>query len=311
MPLAVQAAFRASVVQTLSLVVKPSARTSLTESLKMGCGSSRRSSQSSASRKTQRRARGRSRKSGRPFTGADKLASANAGFVADLHVHTTGGSADASLRPTQLVTAAAGLHAVGITEHFRHWSSVEAEAAQGKEELVILRGQEFSTSLGHILAFGLEGFSGDGRDPNDLRVAAERHGALLVAAHPFRYFFRTATQNYHPSDLRTTDPDEAARLPIFSYVHAVEGLNGHCTPEENAFAIAVAERLGFPLTAGSDAHYADELGRCVTRFRTKVNDLQELISAILEGKNELLDLRVNSAAEPAVPSPETVRLANA
>jgi len=236
------------------------------------------------------------------------------GFVADLHVHTTGGSADASLRPTQLVSAAAGLHAVGITEHFRYWSTAEAEAAQGGAELVILRGREFSTSLGHILAFGLEGFSGDGRDPNGLRVSAERHGALLVAAHPFRYFFRTATQNYHPSDLRTTDPDEACSLPIFEYVHAVEGLNGHCTPEENAFAVEVAERLGLPTTAGSDAHYADELGRCVTRFRRKIGDTPDLISAILSGDHQLLDRRTKSPAAPsssgsplAQPGPDRAR----
>ena len=219
------------------------------------------------------------------------MQSGEPGYLVDLHVHTTGGSADASLRPTQLTSAATGLHAVGITEHFRHWSPDEAEVAKGKDTLVILRGREFSTSLGHILAFGLEDFFGDGRDPKALRVEAERHGAVLIAAHPFRYFFRTASQNYHPSDLRTEDPDEAATLPIFQYVHGVEGLNGHCTPKENAFAKAVAERLAMPTTAGSDAHYADELGGCVTRFHTPITNTPSLIRAILSGKQELVDRR--------------------
>jgi len=213
-------------------------------------------------------------------------------FLVDLHVHTTGGSADASLRPVQLGPEAGklGLHGVAVTEHFRVWTDYEVESHAAGTGLLILPGQEYSTSLGHILAFGVKPFSGDSRDPAALYAAAERDGGLLIAAHPFRYFFRTPTQGYHPSTMRTSDPAEAATLPIFQFVHAIEALNGHCTEEENDFAGEVAALLGLPTTAGSDAHYADDLGRCVTGLERPVSNVNELIEAIYSGRQELIRL---------------------
>lgn len=226
-----------------------------------------------------------------------------ASFLVDLHVHTSGGSADASLRPGQLGSEAArlGLHGLAVTEHFRVWTDYEVESHTAGNDLLILPGQEYSTSLGHVLAFGLKPFTGDWRDPATLRAAAERDGGLLIAAHPFRYFFRTPTQGYHPSTMRTNDPAEAASLPIFQFVHAVEALNGHCTDEENDFACAVADLLGMPKTAGSDAHYADDLGKCLTAFERRVSNVPELIEAIRNGRQRLLRRRPEAGEPRALP----------
>ena len=212
-------------------------------------------------------------------------------FFVDLHVHTTGGSADASLRPPQLGPEAGklGLHGVAVTEHFRVWG--ESEVDSHGTDVLILPGREYSTSLGHILAFGVGPFSGDSRDPATLFAAAQRDGGLLIAAHPFRYFFRTPTQGYHPSTMRTNDPAEAATLPIFQFVHAIEALNGHCTEEENDFAGEVAALLGLQITAGSDAHYAEDLGRCLTVFDEPVSNVGELIDNIRLGQHRLLQRR--------------------
>jgi len=214
-------------------------------------------------------------------------------FLVDLHVHTTGGSADASLRPVQLGPEAwsLGLQAVAVTEHFRVWTDYEIEALKAHSDVLILPGREYSTTLGHILAFGVDPFPGDARDPATLFAAAERDGGLLIAAHPFRYFFRTPTQGYHPSNVRTNDPAEAATMPIFQFVHAIEALNGHCTEEENDFALQVATLLGLPTTAGSDAHYLDDLGRCVTGLPKSVSSVRELIEALYSGTQELFRQR--------------------
>lgn len=226
------------------------------------------------------------------------MVAAISSFLVDLHVHTTGGSADASLRPVQLGPEAAklGLHGVAVTEHFRLWTEHEVQWHASGHDLLILPGQEYSTSLGHILAFGVTPFSGDSRDPATLYEAAERDGGLLIAAHPFRYFFRTPTQGYHPSTMRTNDPAEAATLPIFQFVHAIEALNGHCTEEENDFAREVAELLGLPTTAGSDAHYPDDLGRCLTGFERPLSNITELVETLRLGKHRLMRRR----AEPNI-----------
>jgi len=207
----------------------------------------------------------------------------------DLHVHTTSGSADASLRAERLGPAAiaAGLSGVMVAEHFRQWSDDEARAVSEQQEIIVVPAREWSTPLGHVLALGITRHSPDMRDPGRLRRAADEEGGLLIAAHPFRHFFDAPRQGLHPASLRTDDPEEAARLPIFTFVDAIEALNGNCTARENAFAGAVAGVLGFPMTAGSDAHYADDLGRCWTVFPSGTAHARGVIEALRSNGHRL------------------------
>ncbi len=200
----------------------------------------------------------------------------------DLHVHTTSGSADASLRVDRLGPAAlaAGLSGVMVTEHFRQWTEDEARAAAEQQQIVVVPAREWSTPLGHVLALGISRHTSEMRDPGRLRQASDEEGGLLIAAHPFRHFFDAPRQGLHPATLRTDDPEEAARLPIFTFVHAIEVMNGNCTERENAFAAAVAAVLDLPVTAGSDAHYADDLGRCRTLFPGPVSTVAEVIDVL-------------------------------
>lgn len=205
----------------------------------------------------------------------------------DLHVHTTGGSADASLRAEALGDAArvVGIEGVLLTEHFRRWGDDEAAALSARLGVLLLPGREWATPLGHILAVGLQRDDDALRDPGTLRRAADAEGALLIAAHPFRYYFGPVAA-WHPAPSRSDDPAEAARWELFAYVHAVETANGHCTPRENAFAEAVARVLSLPTTGGSDAHNADELGRARTVFAEPIADLAMLIHALRAGRGE-------------------------
>jgi predicted metal-dependent phosphoesterase TrpH len=206
--------------------------------------------------------------------------------VWDLHVHTTAGSADASLRAAAIGAAAraAGVEGVLVAEHFRRWDDAEARAVSERDGVLVLPAREWTTPLGHILAIGLRREDSELRDPALLRRAADGEGALLVAAHPFRHFFDAPRQGLHRATLRTDDPAEAARLELFSYVDAIEAANGNCTPRENHFAAAVALVLDKPTTAGSDAHYAEEIGRQRTLFAQPVSDLAALIAALRAGE---------------------------
>lgn len=210
----------------------------------------------------------------------------NGARVWDLHVHTTAGSADASLRAAVLGDAAraAGIEGVLLTEHFRRWGDDEARELSERAGVLVLPAREWTTPLGHILAIGLRCEDAALRDPALLRRAADDEGALLVAAHPFRHFFDAPRQGLHRATLRTDDPEEAATLALFAYVDAIEAANGNCTPRENRFSAAVAAVLGKPLTAGSDAHYADDLGRQRTLFARPVGSLDDLNVAIRAGE---------------------------
>jgi predicted metal-dependent phosphoesterase TrpH len=214
----------------------------------------------------------------------------SAARIWDLHVHTTAGSADASLKASALAGAAqaAGLDGLLVTEHFRRWADEEACELSERCGVLILPAREWTTPLGHILAVGLRREDAELRDPAMLRRAADAERALLIAAHPFRHFFDGPRQGLHRASLRTDDPSEAAGLELFAYVNAIETANGNCTPRENRFAAAVAAVLGMPATAGSDAHYADDLGRQRTVFARPVATLDDLIAAIRAGEAQPL-----------------------
>ncbi len=204
------------------------------------------------------------------------------GIALDLHVHTTSGSADASLRVETLGPSvkAAGLAGVMTTEHFRQWGDDEVRTVTEMHGIVVIPAREWATPLGHILALGITRNVPEMRDPDVLRRAADAEGGLLIVAHPFRHFFDAPRQGLHPATLRTNDPEEAARLPIFKYVDCVEVINGNCTARENAFASAVADVLGLPPTAGSDAHYPEDVGRCWTALPAGVRTVGDVIAAL-------------------------------
>ncbi len=234
------------------------------------------------------KARAPSRKNAHPCT---RAAERPVGEIAlDLHVHTTSGSADASLRVERLGAAAAvtGLAGVMITEHFRQWTDDEARAVSESQQIIVVPAREWSTPLGHVLALGVSRHTPDMRNPEQLRQAADEAGGLLIAAHPFRHFFDAPRQGLHPAALRTEDPEEAARLPIFGFADAIEAMNGNCTARENAFARSVAEVLDLPMTAGSDAHYADDLGRCWSIFPEPVATVRDVIEMLRSRGHRLM-----------------------
>ena len=57
-------------------------------------------------------------------------------------------------------------------------------------------------------------------------------------------------------------------------------LNGKVTDKENGFASSVAGLLGLPATGGSDAHRAEDVGRCATRFFAQIHTEAELVQAL-------------------------------
>jgi predicted metal-dependent phosphoesterase TrpH len=126
----------------------------------------------------------------------------------DLHIHTTAGSADSNLRPPVLRerALALGLPAVMISEHFRVWNDVEAAELAGDTGLVVLRGMEWNTELGHILVIGVEQYHSDLRNVAELRRYVDDCGGVMIGAHPFRHAFDPipALWKAQHSDVRST-----------------------------------------------------------------------------------------------------------
>ena len=195
--------------------------------------------------------------------------------IVDLHVHTTHMSMDSGLRPDEMVrrAKAAGLTAVAVTEHNAVWRAGEARALSEHFEFPVLRGMEISTDAGHVLCFGLERYTMEMYELDELNRIAKSEGAALVLPHPLR----------EPGFGKSWE-----EAPQF-----FEGLESHNADDSRAsvrLVEALATKLGMPTTGGSDAHSAPAVGRHATVFETLVETDRELVEALKSGRFRPVDL---------------------
>ncbi len=214
--------------------------------------------------------------SGHPGTGAY--------FTADLHLHTSHGSADSNLAPKDLIDRARmiGIGAVCITEHDNIWDVKEMSRAAADAGFVCLRGMEVTTELGHVGVFGVDQYVGGIYKLAGLRKVVDDCGGIMIANHPFRYKldprFSFINSDNEPIDIE--HPERAAKLEIIQMCDAVEVLNAACTEEENLFALKVARAAGLAEVAGSDSHSANSIGVVTTLLPEPLRNERDLIEAI-------------------------------
>ena len=108
--------------------------------------------------------------------------------VIDLHVHTTRGSSDSNLSPEDMVTESRRLGVTGlcITEHNNLWDRHEFNAFAYKHDLLLIRGVEVDTDMGHVLVFGMEEYVSGISRIAELRRVVDRAKGFMITAHPFR-----------------------------------------------------------------------------------------------------------------------------
>jgi hypothetical protein len=194
-------------------------------------------------------------------------------FAIDLHTHTRFGSNCSYMEPGQLVQRAkeVGLGAVCITEHNAPWDDEAIRSLSEDTAFRVLNGMEVSTELGDVLVFGVRSGLLSGIRIEELRRLVDEQGGLMIAAHPFRGYSQPGA---------VMDAGEAAALPLFGCVDAVEVFNGTSPPREVEFGCAVLERLCLPGVGGSDAHSPLNVGRCYTRFEREVASVEELVAEL-------------------------------
>jgi predicted metal-dependent phosphoesterase TrpH len=209
----------------------------------------------------------------------------------DLHIHTTKGSSDSSLKPEELILEAErlGLRGLCLTEHSGPWERHEFEKFASRHSVVLVRGMEAETDMGHMLAFGLDRYQPGFHKAKELRRAADTAGGFVVTSHPFRAALhpsagRSALLYQSVSDPLPKEPVDALGHPVFKLAHGVEVANGGTADDENAFAMRVSGMLGLPVTGGSDAHSAHGLGRFVTAFSDEIHNEQEFLAALHTGE---------------------------
>ena len=188
---------------------------------------------------------------------------------ADLHVHTAH-SADGREAVRRVVRHAKkiGLGAIAITDHnvITAWSEALEEGK--KDGIIIIRGEEVSSSEGHILAYGIHERIRKDMSPEETVEAIHEQGGVAVAAHPYR-----PTNGIGPDVVRKVDFD------------AVETLNFGSPSRQNAKAERLARERGLPMVGGSDAHTLEDIGKAYTVF-LDVESEEDILEEIRMGNTE-------------------------
>ena len=192
----------------------------------------------------------------------------------DLHCHTKY-SLDNVFDPGQLIREAyeKGLDGVCITDHFSVEASGPVDKIKKPEGFLVFRGVEISTTLGHMLAFGLRDDAWNiwGRDfyldTGSVVASVRSKGGICVPAHPYRPVESMA--------------DLAFDRSLFD---AVEAMNGGNLPEWNERAAEKAGIIGMPCIGGSDCHGPGKVGRAYTVFDNRVTTLAGLVEEIRQGR---------------------------
>lgn len=214
----------------------------------------------------------------------------------DLHVHTNQGSGDSMIDHRELVALArrAGLDGICLTEHGVAKTGLGEKLAR-EYDFLVLEGMEAGTELGDVLIFGIDSLPRTYYRAADMRAYVEKHGGVMIAAHPFR------SEITRPLMMRSTPKltlEEACTRPFFQLVDGVEAANGWSAAEDVDFCFTLCARLGIKTTGGSDAHLSRQVGCCVTIFEDGIRSEADLVAEIKGGRFQGVDCRTPEQKEP-------------
>ena len=201
----------------------------------------------------------------------------------DLHTHSVS-SDDSRAAVEQYVKWVGVLRRKGysidgfvLTEHRKFDFDKDYSALAEENGVLIMKGSELDTNMGHFLVYGVSEALTDAVDFSDVTMdamelvrAAEESGAIAIPAHPGRFGIGLCEFTDNGSD--------------FGLIRAAEGLNGSNRPGEQERAEELIESLGVPATGGSDAHLVSAIGKCMTSFNGQVLDETDLVRELRSGR---------------------------
>ncbi len=183
---------------------------------------------------------------------------------ADMHIHSIY-SPDGRMEIRHILKLARkkGLGAIAITDHNEIKGALFAEKLK---IMPVIKGIEISTASGHVLAYGVEELIPRGLSIEETIEKIKDLGGIAVAAHPYRFWSGIGEENVTKNSAK---------------FDAIEVFNGRCSPRSNSRARELATKLRKPLTAGSDAHFPDELGKA--GIIVHADSPEEILEAVLKG----------------------------
>ncbi len=189
----------------------------------------------------------------------------------DLHIHSKY-SYDGVLDPKEIVRIAKerGLDGIAITDHNTIRGGQEAKKYETKDFKVII-GAEIMTEKGEVTGLFLSK-EVKSRRFQDVIAEIKAQDGIIVVPHPFDRLRHSAFQ---------------ITSEYTSLVDAIEGFNSRCVfQRDNKKAVEFAAQYNLPVVGGSDAHYANEIGKAGI-----ITDSDNIRKAIMENNLTLFGKR--------------------
>jgi predicted metal-dependent phosphoesterase TrpH len=180
----------------------------------------------------------------------------------DLHVHTDR-SSDAFTSPKWLATICRNraLDGLAITDH-------NVLASDKSDEVVILPGIEISTLDGHVIGLGLSEAVPRGLSADETIRRIKDLGGVSIVPHPYD-LLRSSVKPH----LLTVRPDAIEVINSSSFLHSVTWKH----------ARKFAEKGNYPMTAGSDSHIPETIGRAYTEVECESRNTGSVLAALRSG----------------------------
>lgn len=185
-------------------------------------------------------------------------------YAFDLHVHTLhSGDSPCTVEGAIQAAKKAGLSGIAITDHNSVEGLERAFEITDDEDFLVIPGIEVSSEDGHILGLGVE--ESIPRDQSAERVVDEIHdcGGVAISAHPFSLSLK---------------PFSALKAEF----DAIEVFNSR-RYLGNHLAKKYALDQDLRMTAGSDAHFCEEVGLAGVKVDCELR-LEEVLKKIKQGK---------------------------
>jgi len=154
-----------------------------------------------------------------------------------------------------------GLDGVAITDHDTLAGALKLQ----NSDLIVIPGIEITTLRGHLLALNVTTPIPPKLDINETIQRIHEAGGIAVAAHPTLFYKSAPSQKTASYDAIEVINSAAIPFQLFTYLNQ-----------------KFATRLKLPQTAGSDSHYAPEIGAAYTVIQADP-DVNEIVQAITRG----------------------------
>ena len=191
----------------------------------------------------------------------------------DLHIHTKY-SKCSNLEPKDILRIAKskGLNGIAITDHDTIKGALEVKKLNLDKDFEVIVGEEVSTDLGHVQAFYVKEKIQPGKFEEVIKKI-KKQDALVVIPHPNDFGI-----------LRSSKINLKKYKDLFD---AVEGINGRVFFNSlNKKTQKPVKELNLALTAGSDSHFKEEIGKCYTLFEKDLRTALKKKKTKIHGSNK-------------------------